>query len=257
MLSLSELPEHLTRLHRESLRHSRALLPAFERVGRVEVLEARADACEAFGGASLYIEDGVLRCSEQGKLVRLYGEGDIVDAHWEPDAAMSLTGDFATRLRVADPADIDAAVAGNPDWAAAQRAHARLQQQILRGLCAVFVTEHVEPTTEFTRATAGEAILREGDEAAEIFVLLSGEASVLVNGVEVGAVYENQVFGEMGFFTNQRRTATVVARGECLLQKISHDEFERLIVTRPQLMTNLLRTMAERMVALNVKHTAP
>ncbi len=257
MLSLTELPEHLTRLNRESLHHSRSLLPAFEQVGREEVLEARADACEAFSGASLYILDGVVRCTERDKIVRLYGEGDIVEASTVPGADMTLTGDFATRLLVADPGDLDAAVAKNPDWAAAQRAHARLQQQILRGLCAAFVTEHVEPTTEFTRAAAGEAILGEGDEAEEIFVLLSGEARVLVNGVEVGEVYENQVFGEMGFFTNQRRTATVVAQRECLLQKISHDEFERLIVTRPQLMTNLLRTMAERMVALNVKHTAP
>ncbi len=257
MLTFTDLPDYLARLDRESLRESRALRPAFEQVGEAVTLEAGTDAAAVVGDGVAFVDDGALKCVERGKLVRLYAEGDIVEVERADDAGVELVGDFATRLIVADRGAYDAAVAADPDLATAQRTHARLQQRILRGLCAEYVAEHVEPTSEFTRVAAGEAILREGDEAAEIFVLLSGEAVVQVGGVEVGEIFENQVFGEMGFFTNQRRTATVVARGACLLQKISHDEFERLIVARPQLMTNLLRTMTERMVALNVKLTAP
>ena len=257
MLTLTDLPAYLERLDAESRGVSRILRPAFERVGRTVVLEAGADAAEAVADGTAYLDDGALKCVERGKLVRLYGEGDIVENDPVAGAGVELIGDFATRLIVADRAALDAVVAVDPALAEAQRTHARLQQRILRGLCAAYVTEHVEPTTEFTRVAAGEAILREGDEAEEIFVLLSGEATVQVAGVEVGEIFENQVFGEMGFFTTRRRSATVVARRDVLLQRISHAEFERLIVARPQLMTTLLRTMAERMVALNVKLTAP
>ncbi len=59
----------------------------------------------------------------------------------------------------------------------------------------------------------GEVVYVEGEKLDHTFcVLLSGDLLVEKAGKEIGIISEQQVFGEMAYFTNQRaRTATVRA----------------------------------------------
>ena len=60
---------------------------------------------------------------------------------------------------------------------------------------------------------AGEAIVRQDAEGDSMFVLMKGQARVILepSGQEVAVIPEGGFFGEMSMLTGDRRTATVKA----------------------------------------------
>jgi small-conductance mechanosensitive channel/CRP-like cAMP-binding protein len=66
------------------------------------------------------------------------------------------------------------------------------------------------------RYAPGEAVLRAGEESTAMYLVVEGEAVVEQNGREFARVAVGDVFGEMAFFTGDRRTATVRASGSPL-----------------------------------------
>src|SRR5690349_20943860 len=73
---------------------------------------------------------------------------------------------------------------------------------------------------------AGEAITREGETVSDFFVLLSGQASVLMaaddnaDPIEVAAVHAGETLGELGALLDEPRTATVIAERHCRLLRL-------------------------------------
>ena len=69
----------------------------------------------------------------------------------------------------------------------------------------------------FIQADAGDEVIREGQEDSRIFVLLTGTLDVMKNG-EVLATLNTagEIFGELAAVTNEKRTASVVARSNTL-----------------------------------------
>ncbi|MGH2727647.1 MAG: cyclic nucleotide-binding domain-containing protein, partial [Actinomycetota bacterium] len=59
----------------------------------------------------------------------------------------------------------------------------------------------------------GAVIVPEGEEGLGFYLLLSGEAVVLQDGVEVNRIGSGQFFGEIALLEGTPRTASVVATG--------------------------------------------
>ncbi len=59
---------------------------------------------------------------------------------------------------------------------------------------------------------AGSTLVREGDLAREVFVIVDGSAEVKRGSSTIGVLGRGHVFGEIGVIEKRRRTATVVAR---------------------------------------------
>jgi CRP-like cAMP-binding protein len=57
----------------------------------------------------------------------------------------------------------------------------------------------------------GESICEEGEENFDLYILLEGKCSVLFQGKKVADINPIDTIGEMGFFGEQKRSATVVA----------------------------------------------
>lgn len=78
-----------------------------------------------------------------------------------------------------------------------------------------------------TQARAGEAFFREDDAASSLFVLESGRAEVLKGwqGRELAlrVLGPGDCFGEMSLMDLQPRSATVVARADCVALEIGAD----------------------------------
>jgi hypothetical protein len=71
--------------------------------------------------------------------------------------------------------------------------------------------ERLAAAAQRLEAAAGTAIVRQGDNGAEFFVLASGEAEVLVDGRAVNHLQAGAAFGEVAVLRSVPRTATVVA----------------------------------------------
>ncbi|MEM9283660.1 MAG: cyclic nucleotide-binding domain-containing protein [Verrucomicrobiota bacterium] len=81
-----------------------------------------------------------------------------------------------------------------------------------------FTKEHLDQVlhaSAFLDCDPGDPIIKEGDEASRIFILLAGEVAVMKGSEEL--VKMNQVgdiFGELAALEDEVRSATVVATKE-------------------------------------------
>jgi len=94
--------------------------------------------------------------------------------------------------------------------------------------------------------TAGDYICREGELGTSLFVLVEGEADIIVHAnpqidILIDTVGANAYFGEMAFLGETTRTATIQARTECHVLAIDHTDFLPIAHTNPRLLRTLLR----------------
>lgn len=69
----------------------------------------------------------------------------------------------------------------------------------------------------FIQADPGDEVIKEGQEDSRIFILLTGSLAVIKNGEPLATLETaGEIFGELAAVTNERRTATVVARSNTL-----------------------------------------
>jgi NTE family protein len=83
----------------------------------------------------------------------------------------------------------------------------------------------------------GTCLVRQGDAADALFLVVSGRFEVLVEGrpgpvTEIGA---GSPVGEIAFFAGGERTATVRAQRDSLVLRLSREDFERLVAQFPQM----------------------
>jgi len=79
----------------------------------------------------------------------------------------------------------------------------------------------------FIRYDRSQVIVREGDVDTTFFVLLNGRVRVIKNNSRIADLTEGECFGEMGAFTQQPRSAHVVAKEPCIVLKLDLKIVER------------------------------
>ncbi|HRH43105.1 MAG TPA: mechanosensitive ion channel family protein [Pyrinomonadaceae bacterium] len=99
-----------------------------------------------------------------------------------------------------------------------------------------------------------EPIVRKGQEGKSMFVVHRGSVKIQImeNGMPktVATLKEGEIFGEMGLFTGEPRSATVVAAEETEVLEIKHTAVKPLFKRNPALMEALSETIAERKAML-------
>ncbi len=83
----------------------------------------------------------------------------------------------------------------------------------------------------FIQADVGDEVIRDGQEDSRIFVLLTGALDVVKNGETLAKLdAAGEIFGELAAVTDERRTASVIARTNTLCLVIDQ-QFLREIKT--------------------------
>ena len=100
---------------------------------------------------------------------------------------------------------------------------------------------------------AGEAIVRQDAEGDSMFVLLEGQARVVLepSGQEVAVIPAGGFFGEMSMLTGDRRTATVRAVKDLRVLEITAKDFGALAAAHPGLLDHISTIMSTRRVELD------
>lgn len=98
----------------------------------------------------------------------------------------------------------------------------------------------------------GDVIIQEGMLGHDMFVILKGEVDVIVytnDGKEVllATLKEPEMFGEIALFDGQPRTATVVARTDCEILKLTREEFIELVREKPSTLFKLVKILIKRL----------
>jgi CRP-like cAMP-binding protein len=107
-------------------------------------------------------------------------------------------------------------------------------------------------STRLVRYAAGDRIVSELESGADVFVLASGTAEVVVEPRRgeckvLRTLEPGNAFGEMSSLTGGLRSATVRATASAELIVIPDAVFDRLRERRPEVAMSLLRTLARRL----------
>jgi len=94
---------------------------------------------------------------------------------------------------------------------------------------------------------AGRVLIEEGTLGRELFLIVSGTATVRRKGRKVATVGTGQHFGELALLDHRPRTATVVSESEMTLLVLGQREFNALLDTTPALARKLMAAMATRL----------
>jgi glucose-6-phosphate 1-dehydrogenase len=98
-----------------------------------------------------------------------------------------------------------------------------------------------------TSFEAGETIVREGDDADKMFVILRGQVDVKDrNGKVVKELRDGDVFGELGLLMQSKRTATVVAKTQCDVFVLRRSDFSRILRDHHQFADTMTKVAKER-----------
>ncbi len=116
-------------------------------------------------------------------------------------------------------------------------------------------TQRIAETVEAKVFSAGEKIVRRGQEGKSMFVIHRGSVKVQINEDGVIKVLrtlsEGDFFGEMGLFTGEPRTATVVSNEETEVLEIKHTYLKPILEENPDLVERFGDIIEERRASLN------
>ena len=100
---------------------------------------------------------------------------------------------------------------------------------------------------------SGQNIIEQGTKAEEVYFMIEGEADVVVNGIAVGNVKKDEIFGSLAALTGKPRGASVTAKEQCLVMVTRAEDFMTLVKTRPMTVATLMQDMARIIGDLNFK----
>ncbi len=103
----------------------------------------------------------------------------------------------------------------------------------------------------------GDTLVRQGDAADALFIVVSGRFEVRIDGRD-GVVAElgpGSPVGEIAFLAGGTRTATVIAARDSIVLRLGRAEFDRLCQRAPQIWPTLTATLARRLADTNAGRT--
>ncbi len=104
---------------------------------------------------------------------------------------------------------------------------------------AVLASEQVFPD--------GETLVAQGEAGDELYVLVSGEVRVSVDGAEVARRKSGDVVGEMAIISQEPRMASLIAAGDVRALSLDRKSFEGLLRERPDVSLAVMRVLCARL----------
>lgn len=121
---------------------------------------------------------------------------------------------------------------------------------LFQGVGTKLISE-LEQQMEWIFLPGGETLMRQGDKADGMYVVVNGSLVYEVRNdqgqvVSTGSFSKGDIIGEMALLTGEPRTATVVATLSCEIVKISTVAFETVFSKHPPSMLAITKLIADR-----------
>jgi len=94
---------------------------------------------------------------------------------------------------------------------------------------------------------AGAEVITEGLEGNHMYVVLSGEVAISLNGRVIATASEGEIVGEMALINAEIRSATVTATTDCVLAVIDDGSFRSLLKHVPDFNLHVMNVLADRL----------
>ena len=107
--------------------------------------------------------------------------------------------------------------------------------------------EEIAHTFEEEIVPEGQRVLRQGLSGSNLYVILEGEAAVILNGEEIARLARGEFFGEVSVLLGEPPTADVVARTALRLVVVPGPHVRDFLLRHPKVMFQMLRTVTLRL----------
>ncbi len=231
----------------------RVLLEDFEIEGTPISLEGVDDLYELFDRDQLFlVQDGMIHLSKNGQNLMSFDEGDLIGIHQSFDMPTPIlrTDEYVELIPISRDRFLRHVYSDKRRQHYWSHLLVCLNAMMLNYLADLY-KDQVRPTAGFQNMQPGDVIIQQGDPAEHVYTIISGEADVFVDGMKVGDIGEEEVFGAMAVFTGEPRSATVVARTPCSIMAVPQKDFVLLIEAQPKAAVNLIENLARRISILN------
>jgi CRP/FNR family cyclic AMP-dependent transcriptional regulator len=102
---------------------------------------------------------------------------------------------------------------------------------------------------------AGRVLFRQGDAADAAYLIIEGEADILVETatgpITIATLRANDILGEMAILCDVPRTATVRAKTRLVALRIAKEPFLRMVREFPNMAVSIMRELAHRLELTN------
>ena len=98
----------------------------------------------------------------------------------------------------------------------------------------------------------GTVILREGEDGDSVFLISSGSVQVTLWGtrgplIPLAVLQAGEIFGEMAVLERRPRSATVVAREQCVVLEVAGEAIRRLLEAHLEMQVKMYTEVRERL----------
>ena len=97
----------------------------------------------------------------------------------------------------------------------------------------------------------GERVLRQGISGSGFYIILDGEAAIVVDGTERARLGRGEFFGEVSILLGETPIADVVALRPLRCLVLAGPAVETFLVAHPRVMYRMLQAQARRLRAAN------
>ena len=98
---------------------------------------------------------------------------------------------------------------------------------------------------------AGAVLTQEGKVGHEFIIVVDGEIEIRKGDRVVATRGAGDYVGEIALLDNRPRTATVIAKTPVVIEVIGQREFRSLLAGAPELSSDIMSTMAQRLSELD------
>ncbi|WP_248915546.1 Crp/Fnr family transcriptional regulator [Pseudomonas moorei] len=215
------------------------------------------DLGAALPGDQLFIlQNGLLHgCVDNRALFYLH-EGDLIGLRQDMELPRCrLRSDYPLTLTPYQRSAVFRHIYADPQRSELFLQYMAGQTALLSDAIARLKQPEFRSTNGFQRVSSGEVLIRQGDEADHVFVIIEGHAEAFVDGQKVGDVPKDEIFGAMAVFTGERRNASIVSSEPSTIMRIPKDQFMSLAQSNPKIAGSLIESMARRIDLLNKQVT--
>lgn len=92
----------------------------------------------------------------------------------------------------------------------------------------------------------GEVLFRESDSGTQLYLVQRGRLRVMRGDTQLGELHEKDLLGELAFFGDERRTATVIAAEETEVVEIDMSDAREYVARQPVWLRVMLETLVRR-----------
>jgi Cyclic nucleotide-binding domain len=253
MYTLEDLGQEFAQYDIESKRLISELLSSIEPLNNEKLITSDTEAlsyCKS-NNCILLIKEGAFVLRLDKKILAFYNEGDLIGLSDYP--CSNFESDFAVKVTVYDRSQFEKAVHSSIEKLTILNKLMTYQFQQLLLLSKNLLRSEVTLEPEIQHFSAGDIIIEQGTVTTDVCTLIEGKAEAYVDGVKVGEIKNNEIFGMLAAVTGAPRTAKVVASTSCMVATVPKEKFIELAQNKPQAIVKCIEDMARVITELNTK----